>query len=427
MAYAVSDGFEVGASGEEPADVGGSEVMDSDSGLDADGLEGGVPDAAAKPPAWDVTFGVETLRLLGLRVVGVEADLAAFGSVLGVGASAEFAAAFGELVGGGGAVLVLAAGGVGWGETEGVGVWDDLGGFFGGLVGEEEVVAGLGAEFEVAVDLLREGFRDFDFEGLLALGVGLHAEAVALGVAVRADLDDCAGDLEGAFGGVPVVGSEFGEFTPAEARLDVGFQEGLELVVVDLVIDLVELLDSEDVLLDLGDVRETDALAGVEVDQAVVQGSREDGAQRAHGLGQVRRGDSQILGHPGDPLADVARVDLVHRKRAEPGQQMALDAVVVVIGGALLDHVVREPRLSNVGFELGPAALAVEESAVLKAGLGLLPGLVGFLLGLVEPDVDGLAAEVAVVRLVGLAAVLRGVGDAPAHAASIMELQVAPG
>ena len=48
VAHAVHDGFEVGASGEEPGGVGVAEVVDADVEANAGGLDGWQPDAGVE-------------------------------------------------------------------------------------------------------------------------------------------------------------------------------------------------------------------------------------------------------------------------------------------------------------------------------------------------------------------------------------------
>ena len=113
------DGLEVGAAGEEPGGVGVAEVVGADADADAGGVEGGFPDLVAEPGAGDVPVGGQGAAAGGPRCgVCVLAGGAPLGAVGGVGAAAVFAFAAAGVVAGEGAVPVLPAGGVRFGESE---------------------------------------------------------------------------------------------------------------------------------------------------------------------------------------------------------------------------------------------------------------------------------------------------------------------
>lgn len=402
MPEAFLDDLEVGAAGQEPGCVGVAEVVDADLEVQVGLLEGGLPDPVAEPVGGDVAVGFAAAGFA--RVV--LAVGAAAGPVFGEGSSAVVAATFGGVVGAQRAVPVSASLGVLLGPAECLGV--KRGGLLLGcgfrLVDEQKPV---GTEllfddvvFEFGDDLVAEP----EATPLFIFGVVLDQEAFPLGMELRVEFHYDAADRQEAGSGFEVAAAEFGEFAPAQAGFDGGLDEEFGVGVREGVVEVVELLGTDDFQRFLGDGGGADSFAGVDVGHLVVQRGGEDGAEDDLVVTDGGGGDAVLL-HAPDPGADVLGEDVHHPHRAELGHDVLVDRVVVALHGGRLDLVVGQPGLLDVLLEGLPSPLEVEVPPLAYLGLGALPGPVGLLLGGERPRRCDLAFEVFVAGRVARLAV----------------------
>lgn len=278
--------------------MGVAEVVDAGRPAEVGGGSGGVPAVVAEPTGGNVRVVVDDAGLAGV----VLALGTALGAIGGVGGSAVAALALADVVARGRAVRVGAA--VRCFEGEGGGSEEFELGRLVAAAPEEEVVRGEAVGFCVGLELGDDLGAKLEAAPALALGVVLDQEATAFGVEPGDEFDDRAADGEDAGGEVEVLDTEFGQFAPAKAALDVGLDQELGGSVGEGLVDAGELLGGDDLARLLRDGVGLHPAAGVVDEDAVVDRGREDGVEDC-GLAVLDAvGRGALLLEVRDPLAD---------------------------------------------------------------------------------------------------------------------------